>query len=177
MGALCSEVSEGVEGRGIMLDLAEHIKKHAEWFRLVPDHLEGDALDSLPEFDWQEVKFENSNLSKIPDEKGIYAFSIRSSKQFMPVHCYVVYVGITTRTLKQRCSEYMKEQNKDFKRRPKIYRMLQVWKEVLYFSYACIENNEEENLKIYEQAINDALLPPFVTNDFTAEVRQAIGAF
>ena len=166
MGSLCPEVPKGVEGRGIMLDLAEHIRKHSEWFKLVPDHLEGAALDSLPEFDWQEVKFENPNLTNIPGEKGIYA-----------LHSYVVYVGITTRTLRERCSEYMKEQNNDFKRRPKIYRMLQVWKDVLYFSYACIENSEEENLKIYEQAINDALLPPFVTNDFTAKVSQAMRAF
>jgi len=61
-------------------------------------------------------------------------------------------------------------------KRPLIHYLLNNWKGALYFQYAQVRD-KRVSLAVLERALNDALLPPYNQNDFTAEVRDLRKAF
>jgi hypothetical protein len=86
-----------------------------------------------------------------------------------------MYAGITgflaqNRTLRDRFGDYLRDQ-----RRPKrvpIWSMLNKWSDDLFFHYSVVENPDElGKIKI---ALNDAIIPPYVSNDFSAGVRDLV---
>src|SRR5690349_13240390 len=92
---------------------------------------------------WKQARFTRSNVSKIPNKRGVYAFLIRNNvrKASWPPHGYIMYVGIVgrrkaERTLRERFSEYLTPS--EVAKRPKIARMIETWGEHLYFNYAVV---------------------------------------
>src|SRR3982074_2233001 len=45
--------------------------------------------------DWKKIRFMESNQSQVPEERGIYAFTLELSPTKLPPHGYILYVGIT----------------------------------------------------------------------------------
>ena len=86
-----------------------------------------------------------------------------------------MYAGITghvgpTRTLRVRYGDYLRDQ-----RRPKrlgIYSMLNNGSDHLFFHYSGVP--QAAALDQLETALNDAVIPPYVTNDFSAEIRELV---
>jgi hypothetical protein len=90
-----------------------------------------------------------------------------------------MYIGETgqgkqDRTLNIRYGEYLKEQQT--KKRAGVHFMLKCWKSCLEFCYAEVPD-KRINLKKLEAALNDAMFPPFSTNDFSAKIRDVKKAF
>ena len=84
-----------------------------------------------------------------------------------------MYVGITghvsaERTLRDRYRDYLRERGK----RVQIWHMLRKWTDHLYFHFSVVLDAIE--LDQLEVALNDAIIPPYVTNDFSAQVRRLI---
>lgn len=122
--------------------------------------------------EWKEVKFTPAARSKIPKQRGIYAFIVRSPSEFLPSHGFVMYIGITgdqnSRTLRNRYQDYVREQKE--MRRPRLHYLLTKFSKDLIFSYAPIPDPNED-LATLETTLCDAIIPPMNERDLSAEVR------
>lgn len=127
---------------------------------------------------WTAIKFEKSNADAVPKRRGIYAFTVSRQNGHFPPNNYVMYIGITgssnpNRTLAKRYADYDREKTRN--KRPKIHYMLNKYDGDVYFNYCIIDPTID--LSKLELDLNDAIIPPVVVKDFTAEIRQIVGAF
>ena len=130
--------------------------------------------------EWRSVRFAAANRQAVPDQRGIYAFVVQFQDHAalpwtLPQHGYVMYIGITghvgvERTLRARYGDYLRDQRRA--KRIQIWSMLNKWRNDLFFHYAAVD--DAFDLGAAETAINDAIIPPYVTNDFSAEVRALV---
>jgi hypothetical protein len=127
------------------------------------------------------VKFEKGNSVNVSSRPGIYAFVIKSPCLGLPPHGYILYIGITRKRkrnvfLRTRFSEYIREQASGSPRREQIGDMLTRWRDAIYFYFAEVDD-ELMPLHELEELLNDAIQPPKVSNDYSADVRRARRAF
>lgn len=159
-----------------LVDTVHSYKKYQERFALRPASWR--AFSTSRRLTWSKVRFNVGNKAAIPKVRGVYAFVVGGEHDSLPPHGYVMYIGETghgnNRTLRVRFGEYLKEQQTE--KRPGVHYMLKCWRTCLYFCYAEI-TDRRLNLKKLEKALNDAMFPPFSTNDFTATIRRARKAF
>lgn len=121
------------------------------------------------------IPFTKVNSSKIPAKSGVYAFIVRHVNNHFPDHGFIMYIGITGannngRTLKDRYSDYLREIIR--KKRPKIHYMLNKYPDDLHFTFS--EIDPAVDLEALELDLNDAILPPVVIKDFSAEIRELV---
>lgn len=126
--------------------------------------------------DWEEVDFDDTSKDSIPKVKGVYAFKIYIRNTVMPHHGIIVYFGQTgagsNGTLRARFMQYLRDKKKTPKR-PLFAQLFELWGDDLKFCYAQTPWSKEEILEM-ESALNDAVIPWCVTNDFTAEIRAGV---
>ena len=140
------------------------------------------AFQNQAALQWQSVKFEQASLANIPDVRGIYMFVVQFQDHSalpirFPLHGYIMYGGITgdasnARTLRSRFKDYLRDQKRA--KRVQIWLMLNKWKDDIYFHYSPVAPTVD--LGALETDLNDAVIPPYVTNDFSAEVREMVRA-
>lgn len=140
------------------------------------------SFKPVPPLKWESVRFGNAFVQKVPQERGIYAFVVQfqdhaRTRLVLPNHGYVLYGGITgdkskTRTLRDRFQDYLHEKKRN--KRVNVNRMLNTWSQDLFFHYAVV--GQTIDLHALELALNDAIIPPFVENDFSATVRPLVKA-
>lgn len=143
-------------------------------FVLHPEQLKTFSISY--QLQWQCVPFDEKNIEKVIQKRGVYAISVRHNDTRLPPHDYVLYIGQAgakrsgTRTVRARIREYFRE--RDRMKRPHIWEILNKWNGVLFFHFAAIESSGKM-IKTIEQKLNDALLPPYSIGDFSANIRQA----
>lgn len=76
---------------------------------------------------WQKQRFEQASHPSIPKERGIYAFTLELAPSKLPVHGYILYIGITgdasAANLYKRFAQYLGHlKNEDG--RPAVFYML-----------------------------------------------------
>jgi hypothetical protein len=124
---------------------------------------------------WQKIRFEAQNLSVVPEERGIYAFTLELSPSKLPAHGYIMYVGITGNTssanLRRRYAQYLREPE-SLKGRPRVVHMLKKWDDDLFFNFVPLPA-PSVNLAKLERAILDAIIPPINERDMSAEIMAA----
>jgi hypothetical protein len=122
---------------------------------------------------WNYLKFQAQNHVHVPKQPGVYAFIVRHVNNHFPGHGFIMYFGITGHdgsqgTLYSRYQQYLAEQK--FNKRAKVHYMLVAFSEDLHFAFSPI-TDKRINLKALEEALNDAVMPWAVVNDFSAEIR------
>ncbi|MBT3383073.1 MAG: hypothetical protein HN778_02645 [Prolixibacteraceae bacterium] len=144
----------------IDFNIKGQLQLHVRKFLLYPEfwiseeNLVGIVLD------WQQKKFTNENVADIPEEKGLYCFVVKPEVPNFFETKYLFYIGQTKRTLRIRYGEYLSDQRGVGKPRNKIYEMLNLYRNNIYFYYAkianadIIEENEEKLLNTFMPAIN-----------------------
>jgi hypothetical protein len=163
----------------LVVDLVKHaddIKADRQAFLLSPRRWRTSKVQ-VP-LAWKSVKFEAANRPQVPAIRGVYAFIVQHVNGHFPPHGYIMYIGITgdvsaTRTLNDRYYEYLVEKRKQ--KRAKIAYMLNKYADDLYFTYATITDPNFDLGKL-ELELNDAVIPPVVVKDFTAEIREIVRA-
>ena len=127
---------------------------------------------------WQSVAFGTGGIPcAIPDEPGVYCFSIENSNPLLPHDSYIVYVGIvgykpnSPRTLRHRYVEYQKEAANV--QRVKLCYILNKWQGHISFQFV---SNPTISLEDLEKDLLEALVPLANQNDFNATLRQAVRA-
>ena len=126
---------------------------------------------------WQKVRFDRENQDLIPEQRGIYVFTVELEPSKLPVHGYMMYVGITGHeseraNLRKRFSQYLRHQRTD-SGRPRIRYLLQNWKGDLYFNFVPLPQTNVD-LETMEAAFINAVYPPVNRRDFDAELGPAI---
>ena len=75
---------------------------------------------------WNKVEFGKASVNKVPEVRGIYAFSISIKNSVMPSHGVIVYFGETSRTLRMRYTEYIRDSRHGAKR-TKLKNLFDLW--------------------------------------------------
>ncbi|MBE7417371.1 MAG: hypothetical protein HS128_06360 [Ideonella sp.] len=127
---------------------------------------------------WGYLKFTDANEALVPEEAGVYAFIVRHENDHFPSHGFIMYIGITGangngRTLRNRYHDYLGEKKKN--KRPKLHYMLNKYSDDIVFAHAAIPDPKFD-LAALELDLNDAIVPPVVVKDFSAEIRQLVKA-
>ena len=186
------EKSSDVSSKGILLnfnrlkDFANKANQAVGNFRLQfvlsPDQLRRDDY-GLASLRWESIHFGNhEEIERIPsDRRGIYALSICEPNQILPVHGYIIYIGIagrrSDRSLRERYKDYLNEK-KVLKERPRLAYAIGTWHEVLKFFFAPVDDSfSSEELEQLEKKLNAALLPPYSIGDVEAEISRKRKAF
>jgi hypothetical protein len=123
---------------------------------------------------WQQIHFVKTNVQSVSDKTGVYAFVIKNSNSLLPQHGYIAYIGQAgaghvNRSLRARCREYFSKRIE--RKRPTIHALLTRWSGSLVFYFASVDASQFDLLDI-EAGLNDAIMPPYSTNDFTAKIRR-----
>jgi hypothetical protein len=131
------------------------------------------AYNLADPFNWEIYPFQQDQVENVPSEPGIYSFVIQPGIATHPACSYLMYIGKTERTLRQRFREYCREQQ-NVEGRPKIVRLLNKYQGYLYF--CCSPIAKTDRIGEIEDALIKAFLPP-CNDQFPAGVRRVIGAF
>lgn len=124
---------------------------------------------------WQKVKFGESSKPHIPEERGIYAFTMEVAAANLPAHGYIMYMGITgdisAANLRKRFAQYLLDlKNEDG--RPKVFYMLQQWSNELFFNFVPIPD-VAVSLSDIERSFLNAVAPPINERDFDGDLSAA----
>jgi excinuclease UvrABC nuclease subunit len=155
---------------GDLIAEQSELRNHTQEFRLWPR--QWNTIADLSHFAWTSVTFNAANATSIPTGKGIYSFLINPTHGMNP-HRFLGYVGKAEKGLRARYREYLTEAEK-FTGRPKVVRMLNVWRGYLDFSY--IELDDSTDFAALESRFNDAFLPPF-NSEFSTHLNRIVNAF
>lgn len=152
-----------------LITRSDRMRKYTEPFILDPERWKN--FTPIASLNWSYVKFEASSRSSVPRVRGLYAFVLKlygdtTEEVKFPSNGYILYGGITDRTLWKRFGEYLRENGK----RLRIFQMITNWPENLYFYYTEIPDTSID-LKSLEKQFNDSVMPPFSQFDFSADVK------
>jgi hypothetical protein len=128
--------------------------------------------------DWKKIRFDASGRSGIPQERGIYAFTLELASAKLPPHGYILYVGITgddsNANLQKRYGQYLLNlANEDG--RPAVFYMMNNFKDDLFFNFVALPNPSVDLSKI-EKAFINAIMPPVNKRDLEATIGAAKAA-
>jgi len=149
-------------------ELAEFFMDLKSWRRFKTRHT----------LDWQKIRFGEAHHSSVPEERGIYVFTVELSPTKLPGHGYILYVGITgadsAANLYKRYAQYLGHlKNQDG--RPAVYFMLDNWADDLFFNFVTLPNTKVDLAKI-EKSIINAVIPPVNKRDLEATITSAKAA-
>ena len=150
---------------------ADEMMRHSHAMIMVPSLWS--SLSLQQPLSWSVFPFNDSSRSSIPEQQGVYAFLILPGIAGDLNVSYLMYIGETHRTLRERFGEYLLEARSD-KIRPKLLRILPLYPEHLMF--ACAPLPPEIVPREVESALIEAFLPPG-NDDVPATVRRPRKAF
>jgi hypothetical protein len=158
----------------IAADLAafEEFSRHRHTMTMMPRLWSAFLLPSPHGLSWSVFPFADSSSPHIPDLQGVYAFLIVPGVADLSVS-YLMYVGETTRTLRQRFAEYLVEAASD-RIRPKLIRVLAQYPDHLLFACAALPAGVVP--KDIEDRLIEAFLPP-CNDQVPASVRRVMRMF
>lgn len=154
-------------------DLVDFTKKYkGELYSFFLDMANWKKFRTRYKLDWRKLPFGPASQHAIPKERGLYVFTAELAKSKMPMHGYILYVGITGDTsdanLYKRYAQYLlNHRNEDG--RPAVYYMLENWKGYLYFNFVPLPNPVIDLAKL-ERAFINAVLPPINKRDVEASI-------
>jgi len=122
---------------------------------------------------WQLFPFQESSRALVPQQQGVYAFLIVPDIAGPLQVSYLMYIGETDRTLRQRFGEYLLEAQSD-NIRPKLLRILPLYPNHLMFACSTLQSGIVP--KDVETLLIEAFLPPG-NDQLPASVRRPRKAF
>lgn len=124
---------------------------------------------------WQKVKFDAGGKALVPEERGLYVFTLEVTNLGLPAHGYILYVGITGNTsnanLRKRFGQYLLEA-KSGKGRPLVVYMLNEWTGDLFFNFMPVPDKTID-LSAIEKSFINSVIPPINSFDFDGEIGPA----
>lgn len=124
---------------------------------------------------WQRVKFWPAAQDNVPQQRGVYVFTVEAEGLGLPTHGYILYVGITGNTsaanLRKRYSQYVGNLINE-NGRPKVFGMLKRWRDDLVFNFVPIADTAIDLAQIEVSFLN-SVRPPVNEADFDADIADA----
>lgn len=122
---------------------------------------------------WQMHRLVEVERPNIPNQSGVYTLLVQPGIAAHPACSYIMYVGQAT-SLRRRFGDYLTSEKRE-SGRPKIFRLLNMYENNLWFCYALVPN---DRLDVFEDALMASYLPPKNSdNRLPASVRAIRGAF
>jgi hypothetical protein len=122
--------------------------------------------------EWKRLRFSEESHASVPRERGIYVFTIELAPSKLPLHGYILYVGITGDTSEQdlhkRYARYLLDY-KNAEGRPAVCYMLDNWWGDLFFNFVPMPNKNIDLARI-EKAFINAVMPPVNKRDLEARI-------
>lgn len=153
------------------IDRVQNLLQYQKGFSLAP-HYYHRYVDEIPNLDWHSCSFYDPD-AVIPEQKGVYAFSIQFNNGNLPNNSYVMYIGKggeigNNSSIKARYNSYVAyEEGRQFKL--KFNTFFKMWKHHIIFSYATLPEGVSPGE--VEKKLNNILQPPLSINDYSAEVK------
>lgn len=148
------------------------LKLHVRKFLLYPPYWSDVKNHFNHRLNWKSIKFNRKNLTRLPAEKGIYCFVVIPRYPNFFQSKYLFYVGQTTRALNERFGEYLNDQDGKGKPRPKIFEMLSLYKDCLYFYYSTISSDLQ--IDEVEQKLLNSFVPHINTDIPVAKIKKEL---
>jgi hypothetical protein len=130
------------------------------------------SFQSRVKLNWERIRFEAANRVKIPKERGVYAFTLLLDSADLPIHGYILYMGITgdksKANLYLRYGQYLADSRR-MNKRPLVCAMLEKWKGDLFFNFVPIPDKRVSLSKL-ERSFLSAVVPPVNEADIDAKV-------
>lgn len=160
-------------------DLIKNVDQHkANLHEFYLDLKSWRKFESKFKLNWQQIKFDSQNQINVPKERGIYTFTAALSSSELPIHGYIMYMGIAGEesggTLNSRFQNYLGDLRRK-SGRPKVYYMLEKWKGDLFFSFVSVPDRRV-SLRKLETEFLSAIRPPINVRDFEASITHARSA-
>ena len=154
------------------IELINELNNHKLEFTFAPSLIStSKSFLSSYNLNWETRKLTDFESHMLPEEAGLYSFSIGLSDNSFPENNYILYYGETNKqTIQERFKQYTTKSQ--ISKRQSIFKMLKSWKEYLYFSYATV-NYKPSEIKEIEKKLNDAFMPPYSIRDYSEPVRTA----
>lgn len=156
-----------------LIKMTKHLKSETYAFHLhVPTWRK--FVAGIP-MNWQRIRFDAAGKAHVPEERGLYVFTLEVEDLGFPSHGYILYVGITGNTsnanLRKRYAQYLLEKQKG-NGRPRVVYMLNEWSDDLFFNFIPVPDKTVDLAKIEVSFIN-SILPPINVADMNAEIGPA----
>ncbi|MCG7532637.1 hypothetical protein MHM98_14985 [Psychrobium sp. MM17-31] len=134
-----------------------------------------DNATTLPDLNWQKIKYTEHAQHDFPQRQGVYMFSVSFDIPNLPTNSYVLYVGKagdvdSNNTIAKRFRDYVRPSG--YSGRPKVRKMIKYFKEHLFYHYA--EVDQGTSTAEVEEALADVFVPPCNQTDFSAQVRSFV---
>lgn len=135
----------------------DEMRRHTHEMIMMPKFWS--IYDSLPgpPLSWSVFPFNDASRVHVPDQPGVYAFLVEPGVAGNLNVSYLMYIGMTERTLRARFSEYLTEAKSD-RIRPKLLRILPQY--TTHLRFACAVLPEGVAPAEVEVALLDAFVPP-----------------
>ena len=168
-----SSPSPSVAAATEFVDAADQLKAHEQSIMLFVEGWKTYQQKTFDNAKWTTRIFRKETAKHIPEKPGVYAFLILPNAAGDLNVSYLMYVGETDRTLRERFREYLREARSD-KIRPKLLRVLPLYPDHLFF--ACCPLPIDVAPTAVEAALLQAFLPPG-NDQVPASVRRPKRAF
>ena len=131
-----------------------------------------DQYQPLCDLTWSAFAFSEDSLAQIPQDAGVYAFCIEPAFGTSLFTSYLIYVGETRRTFKQRFREYLREEGSEVGRALIRYYLGKYAGHIRYYCAAVPDGVDPRDV---ERELLNAYLP-ICNPSLPAEVRDVAKA-
>ncbi|MCK8085761.1 hypothetical protein [Vibrio sp. 1CM8B] len=157
--------------KGTQFGRSALLRMYEESVRLMP-HYYADYIDDIPQLEWKNCKFMDPNAD-VPDEKGVYAFSIEFDNGILPNNSYIMYIGKggelgNKSSILKRYKSYSKYKEEPCDR-PKLHTLFNFWVNHITYSYAVTPAGISPGE--VEKKLNNIFQPPYSYMDYSVEVK------
>ena len=148
------------------LDLFNEAKAHRQSFLLWKRRW--DTFTPVVDLRWEEYAYGEDSAGDVPNQPGVYAFCIRPNIGSNLNTSYLMYIGETTRTLRARYREYLREEY-DPLGRALVYDFINMYRP--HLTFCCAPLAEGISPRKVENGLLAAYVPP-CNLKLPAEVRR-----
>lgn len=127
------------------------------------------------DLEWAYTPFDVDHVDEVGGSPGVYCFHVGHDFDRLPPFGLSLYGGITKRSLRTRCREYVLERDAE-NGRFWVRKFLNVFDGELTFAWSEVDL-ELVNIDQLERDFNDAMMPPYSRRDFSADVRAGRNAW
>ena len=153
------------------VDLVKDARVHEHRILLWPRRWK--LYDTSLTIGWSAVPFRPASKSSVPDAPGVYAFLIQPGIAANLEASYVMYVGMTDHSLRQRFAQYLIE-SKSPTGRPKVFMLLSLYRP--YVRFFCSTVVPPNSPAAIENELLQAFIPP-ANERYPASITRVIKAF
>ncbi|MBE3734822.1 hypothetical protein HJ187_17670 [Vibrio parahaemolyticus] len=172
--SIYDSITDAVDEQTEEEKLNSYVALHKNTFVLCPAFM--GRTEDVPELDWKTVDYDQG-LFDLPQQQGVYAFSVEVKHPFLPSNSYLMYVGKagdtdSDNTIKKRYRNYCTTSG--LANRPKVRPLINRYSQYLKYHYAEVPDGVSTGE--IEKMLTTIFLPPYNQADFERPIKNILKA-